>query len=647
MIMQIIAVVVLTVLPGAWITFGLRLSRIPFIVRLAMAVALSPPTVGLQLAALEAVGIPFAATAYALPLINLPSLILVARHLRANRISGNLGSWLSFMPLLVFIVAIPIIIWSSIPGLRVYEWETMLHTDVVYTIVRDGVNVEETNLAGLNLAYGWIGHSYWSLIGWIIDWPPTKIYPITNVLWIVVTFVLGFQLGKLGLGLHKMTSLLGVALLFLSTNVIGLVLLLLTGYSEWWANYFGDIRYSPFLSKFHGFDTMLWGMALLVALALVYTVALQRKITSLNGITISLLIGLGLVYPLLFPAGFAFSGCFLFLVITNLAKGLTKYSRGEILKTGFSVLFSTVVIVLYLRLLTADRDVAAFALSSRGDIKIKSIRFFWAMGPFIAMAGLPFFGFIRRRYGPAVLLALPALAFSAVYIFIDLQDLEYKYVLAGTICMAFLAAAVVDSLFRRRPQLGLATGIIVGLGLAVISLLMVFQAGVHLPGNLDKGASLDEGSFWLSLEPSDQDFYWTSAIHELTSEDTVVIARKPGIKLSVIVARSMYIPSDTDGGHLPGYNLNQRFYLLEQRGYPVEEYDRRLEVEDILYASEDDAKIIEALHYLKELHRPMAIYYPSQNIYSLGWLESHAIGEVLFTDGRNTVWLVDDPNTLP
>ena len=109
----------------------------------------------------------------------------------------------------------------------------------------------------------------------------------------------------------------------------------------------------------------------------------------------------------------------------------------------------------------------------------------------------------------------------------------------------------------------------------------------------------------------------------------------------------MYVPSDIDGGHIPGYNLDQRFYLLEQRGYPSELYERRLGVVETLYASEDDAEIIEALHYLKELQRPLAIYFPSRDTYSLRWLETQAIGRNLVSDGQNTVWLVDDPSTLP
>jgi hypothetical protein len=647
--MQIFAAIVLTILPGSWVIYGLRLCGIPSGARLAMAIALSPAVVGLQLAVLEAISVPFAVSANALVLLNLPCTILLVRGLRAEGVTADLRSWLSSAPLLAMLVAIPVLIWSLIPGIRTYTWSAMLQADVVYTIARDGLYVEETNLAGLSLAYGWIGHSYWSLIGWIGDWAPTMVYPFTNVLWIIVTFALSYELGRSGLGLHRTTALLGVALMFLGTNVIGMVPFIVTGYSQWWDRYFGDIRYSPFLSKFYAFDTMIWGMALLIAMALVYTVALRRRVTPLDGLTVALLVGLSLVYPLLFPAGLVLAGCFLFLAIARLtmSEGLPEYTRWEIARLGFAILFSMIVVWLYLGLMTADRDVATFALSSLRDIRFKTIRFLGAMVPFIVMAALPFIGFIRLRHAAALLLALSALAFSVAYIAIDLAKLEYKYVLAATIGLAFLAAAAVEPLIQRRPRLGSVTGTMVAVGLAVINLLLVFRVGGHVPGNLDLGAPLDEGSFWIALSTPEPDSAWTRAIRENTSENTVVIARKPGVQLSVLVGRSMYVPSDIDGGFVPGYNLNQRFYLLEQRGYPARVYDRRLGVVETLYTSQEDAKIIEALHYLKELRRPVAIHFPNRDIYSLHWLETQALGRVLFSDGQNTVWLVPDPSTLP
>ena len=644
--MQIFAALALTILPGSWIIYGLRLTGISPLAKLAMAVALSPSIVGLQLAILETIGVPFAGSANALVFMNLPCVVLLVRRVRSEQVTGETGFWRSSVPLIALLIGIPVLSWLLIPGSRAYTWGATIHTDIVYTIARDGVYVEETNLAGLSLAYGWIGHSYWSLIGWIGDWAPTMIYPFTNVWWIMVTFILSYELGRSGLGLHPTTALLGVALMFLGTNVVGMVVLLVTGYGDWWQRY-GELRYSPLLSKFYTFDTMLWGMALLIAMALVYTVALRRRVANLDGLTIALIVALGLVYPVLFPAGLVIAGCFLFLTIARLPKDLPAYTHWEIARLGFAILFAVIVVSLYLGLVTADRAVATFARTRSPEIVSKSVSFIAAMSPFFVMAALPITGFIRRRHGPALLLGLSALALSSVYILIDLTQLEYKYVLAATIPLAFLAAAAMDPLFRQRPRLGSMSGTLVVIGLAVINLLLVFQARAYIPGNLDQGAPLDEGSFWIALSPSEPDSVWTNAIREFTPQNTVVIARKPGIQLSTVVGRSMYVPSDLAGGDLPGYNLNQRFYLIHQRGYPEELYNRRLEVVETLYTSADEAEIIKALQDLKELRRPVAIYFPGRNIYLLRWLEAQALGRALVSDGQNTVWLVDDPGTLP
>jgi hypothetical protein len=425
------------------------------------------------------------------------------------------------------------------------------------------------------------------------------------------------------------------------------VLLIGAGYSPWWGRYFGDMRYSPLLGKFYTFDTMLWGMALLIGLALVYTLALRKRVTPVDGLTIALLVALGLIYPVLFPAGLLLAGCFLFLLVTRLAGELPPYTRWELARVGFAILFSVLAVAIYLRLVMADRDVATFALSGRGEIRVKAIRYLGAMGPFLLLAALPVIGYIRRRHGPALLLALPVAALSAIYIVVDLTQLEYKFVLAATIGLALLAAAAVDPLFRRRPRLGAASGAIAAAGLAAINLLLVFHAGAHIPGTLERGAPLDESSFRLALPPSAPDAAWTRAIREQTPENTVVIARRPGVKLSALVGRSMYVPSDLAGGFVPGYNLDQRFYLLQQRGYSAEEYERRLGVVEALCTSDDEDSIVQALHNLKELRRPLAIYYPDRETYSLRWLETRASGRALDAGGQETVWFVDDPSTLP
>jgi hypothetical protein len=198
--------------------------------------------------------------------------------------------------------------------------------DIVYAIARDGVLVEDEPADPLT--YGWIGHGYWSVICWLGDWSPTAVYPFTNILFILITFVLSYQLGTSGLGLHRTSALLGAGIMFLGTNVIGIVLRITSGYSDWWSYHFGDIRFSPLLSKFYGFEVMVWGLALLVAIVLVFTLALRKRVISLDGLSVALFTSLGLICSII-PAGLVIAGCFILLISPGLRKTFPNTAGGR------------------------------------------------------------------------------------------------------------------------------------------------------------------------------------------------------------------------------------------------------------------------------------------------------------------------------
>jgi len=66
-------------LPGAWISFGLPLPRLPFWARLMLGAVLSPFVSALQFYALRALGVGFDPTVAVLVVANLPALYLVYR----------------------------------------------------------------------------------------------------------------------------------------------------------------------------------------------------------------------------------------------------------------------------------------------------------------------------------------------------------------------------------------------------------------------------------------------------------------------------------------------------------------------------------------------------------------------------------------
>src|ERR1700680_540120 len=79
--------------PGAWITFGLSLDRIPFWARLLTGAMLSPLVVCAEFYLIRLAGIPFGTTAVILVLVNVPAIYLVWR--RRGKLSSMKGSdWL-------------------------------------------------------------------------------------------------------------------------------------------------------------------------------------------------------------------------------------------------------------------------------------------------------------------------------------------------------------------------------------------------------------------------------------------------------------------------------------------------------------------------------------------------------------------------
>ena len=90
------------------------------------------------------------------------------------------------LPLLLFLVLVVALTlpWVLIPKYRLFSWHALMHTDIIYKLSQSAVLPEEPEIAGLQLAYAWLGHSYWAVLGWLTNWSPTRIYPISNVIWL-------------------------------------------------------------------------------------------------------------------------------------------------------------------------------------------------------------------------------------------------------------------------------------------------------------------------------------------------------------------------------------------------------------------------------------------------------------------------------
>jgi len=648
----------LTVLPGAWITFSLPFDEFSWKVRLALAVALSPAILAVQFLALELTGIEFAQTALILVVINVSAGFILLRHLHLPQ-ELHLSPTTIFGTLLFLILAGALVLpWLIIPGYRLFSWHALLHSDVIYALTRNRLIPEEPELAGLTLAYDWAAAVYWSVLGWLSNWSPTAMYPATNLIWLLVAFVLAYEVAKTGLGLYRSTALFAVGLLFLGSQIIGVVVWLVANDAHRWEWILGTVNNSALFNMYLGFEDKPFVIALLLGLELVCLVSMQRQVRWLGVIISSLVIGVGLIYPIFFPMACLLAGGTIFLLASRWAKGLPYYKPSELLLLIGGLAVSIIVCMAFLELTTRDRAVPTLQLVqsgrwSRGLQVITTLLVFLVLAaPFIVRSFL-------NRDGSVMVLTATGFSLGALYVFIRLSQAtngaaEDKLIFGAAIALAPLAAAGCDGLFRRLNRAGWVLALVVTLVFASLNSLYMFRLGAGVPTNLVNAPQLSEESFWIALEPSEKDAAWTKAVRESTPTDTIVIALEPGIHLAPFLARSLYFPSDYDEHSIiayteapAGYSVDKRFLFLQQRGYSEKIWDERLKLVESLYRETDSTRLAAILESLQELNRPLAIRFASQTVPALNWLRNENIGTEFFSDSTSIVWFIEPHTPLP
>src|SRR3954467_4018769 len=181
------ALPMVSILPGAWFAYGLPIGALGGSVRLAFAVALSPVVVGLEVFLLKWLGIPFETIAVLVLFGNLPCILLMIRShptFSWSTLTGGARVALLVALVLVVVLALP---WFLIPNFGTFAWHALIHTDIIYKLADPSLLPEEPELAGTALSYAWGGHAYWSVLGTVSDTPPTRLFTISNVIWLLTS----------------------------------------------------------------------------------------------------------------------------------------------------------------------------------------------------------------------------------------------------------------------------------------------------------------------------------------------------------------------------------------------------------------------------------------------------------------------------
>ena len=631
--MNLASLIVLMVLSGSWLAFGPGSGHLKYTTRVALSIALSPPVAAIQFYVFRLAGLAFHQVVPTLQLFNLCGMFLILRALRASPPRIRMRQGLLGVGVYAIVAAAVAIPWFWDADFRRYSWHGLLHTDIVYSFARGSLIPEEPEMAGVALAYPWIGHIYWSILAWSADLSPTVIYLVTNLVLLGASGILYFAMAR-GLGASRTTALATTVILALGTNFIGVIgwsIIRPNDNGIWWA-ILGDLRYAPFLVKFVTFETMTFGLVLFSALVFLSVSFLKsRKLLELCLIPF-VVTAIAALYPNLFPA----AALFLMGLIVTIIFG-HKFMEGKFATTHFMALGLLTLVafiggVFFFKLYTMSRATGVLELSTAASFAKKLVAATLALGPFgVAMCWMWRFEPVESR-APLVVLSLGAVGAVALNLFLRIGGLnEYKFIMAAGICLAAPAIIGFERKFitSQRTMWGMLTA-----ASATLVLVMVSYSINRIPNHGTKPLDSRADSFWLRLLPQNPDAGWIDAVRKKTPPHSIVVVNHPDFHTTSFTGRSLLVPSEGSKYHF-GYNMASGFNMLVERGYSRQLFQERLELLRKIYTPGLVREQGTVLEPLRSFGRPLAIIFrPKDGKEFLKWLRFNGIGEELFNDKR-------------
>jgi hypothetical protein len=634
MIIRALAGVSLLILPGAWLGFGLPIRRLSYAARFALAGVLSPVIVALQLILLRTLGLPFNGSVWAIVLVNTGSTWLLIRERGSLQVSWKpvvafLGVYLSLAVFVIF----P---WASSRNTRIFTGHNWMHMGIVYEFPTGMVWPEEPELAGVRLAYPWLGHAYWAVLCWTLDLPPTRVFAPINLLWLFWICVLVYETCR-SLGGSPRASRIGLLWLGFGTNVVGgLIWLAATLFGRDISRVPGDTRTLPWIEKFYKLNEMPFAMALLAALMLVAVHAVASRQRFWIGMVAILLAGVGLMHALLFPPALAICGFLLVLYwwMARVGSEPAAYRPAVMLLGGIAA--ATVVVLINAHMISLSRSAPLLHFSGLTEMLAKSVTGVLSMALFLAAMAT-----MRRAQlaqPPVLLLTVGAVAGLVLrsLLTVGAGDNEYKFVLSAALFLAPVAALAVDRWVPRRvsPKLALISSLL----LAITATPPLIQ---HSRRDLDRLPLIREEGFY--VQPAlEKDSGWIEALRTQTPSNTIVVVRDSNLFLPGITARSLWAPP-LGAAPLPGYWLGDRWNLVQERGYPASLFDRRERTTRCVYECTDPGQVRQAEQQLTSLKRPVAIVFSTgEGREFLAMLERDPRARMLYPDRYGAfVWLLE------
>jgi hypothetical protein len=638
-----IAFALLLFTPGAWIAFLLPLRSISLWGRLLIAAALSPLAALVEFYIVRAVGIPFAGAAILLALINAPAIWLVfgkcPKFSPAGR--GAAAAALTVVGLSVALMANPL----RSQEIRMYSPHAWVYSDPVYLYARGDLDLEDPSLAGVPLSYPiWTGLVFQALASFYLDSAPVSNWVWTNLALLLLVCALAAAITK-ELGGGRLAQAAAAVAVTLGINPVGYVLMnALPGLAG--RHLFGDLRYTPWITKFHLFSTMPLGLATVAALLLV-CIQPGRLTKAMSAAACLLAVATGILYPLLFPAACGIvAGKALALLVESRSWRPAAVFR-KVAAPAIVVAIAMSVTYAQVRYLGRGRriTVPAMELSTLSSAGRKAVVSAIVMSVLLAGAA-----FVLRKCWkgkPEATLVLLSGAAAACLLHSALSiaywDNEYKLVPVAAICLApfaALAAERVWQLWPRRhsiPLLAVAGALLAG--------PFLHRQWAHATPAQPRGAHpgrVETGKFYLRLGVENPWSGVCEAVRGSTPPNTVLVTQNSDYYFPELTSRSLYAPAANR--FYPGVTLGADVLEAELRGNG---YGILAERRAVLANFFDSTGRRESADRLFALGRPLAVIVEPRHAGLLDWLKKATRGATIYERNGITVWLANGSKPAP
>jgi hypothetical protein len=625
--------VLLAVAPGAWFAFVLLDRSVGYTARLALAVALSPFVLGLQIIVLTRLGLDFHGAslaallnAFALPLLwsKRPALLPPA---------PVLAPAVCFLAMAGGMIAL----WILFPDFRIYSWHNMMQGEAVYQAALLPRAPEDMGLAGVPLGYNWFGHIQVAVIGRLADASPFVVFPILNVLAFFAMFALLLSAVNALRPGHANAAAFTVTTALLTTNLAGVVLTYVVGPTG-----ISDIRVVTLVQKFFHFDLMTNGEALFAGMIFL-GIAVTQGFTWPAWLLLWLCaVAISFTYALLFPSALVLAGCMLAAPVA-----LHLWAHGELRTArhtwlaGVTLIAAVLLFFVQMKLLSlgGGNRIHPASLGSATAAIVLWIKTYILWLPFLAAAAWR----IWRRpepYRAGLFASAAALAALGVAARMPVAT-QYKFLVASLFCSLPLVAE--QALIWLEKLKSAATPIAAAVAAVAFGIMAPYCVRELVPWrHLPNAIAIDDRHFDITTADSAA-LRWTRAIRDLTPPETVMVTPPVLAPVTLLSRRAELIARDPPDVPRPGYSMSSDVILGDVKAYPRRILDERDGIARAIYGEGESVEAKAVTEKLRALGRPVAVYFPGDGAY-LAWLRESAVGREIYR-GPDGVVIVIHPAT--